>query len=374
MGNPWWYILYNVLIWAFCMYFSFKRMNNREEKNRHYSKNNKRGIVLLFVLFLLYSLFIFYGGDNARYENFVTSNGTTSEPELGGIDPLYAVLANMTAGNFVLWKLIVYGTALLLTFWALKRLNALNYLALFAFTTFCLSSYGATRGVLACSILVLAISFITDRSIILKAAGVLLAVFSISAHSSMILPVLLLPLSLVKLDNRKIVILLIMFPVLLSFYNALYPALFSNESLMDMQTGYKLQTYTDETENVGSGSSLLMSLHLFLDYIVIIMSLFYSLKADNKGVLPKTVSFLVRCSFLLFYVAMLINFSNMPGGDFISTRYMTLIPFFLFITWPFIINNKVVFTRGKQNLYFNVSVINIAFLFLMMTFYTYMGR
>lgn len=374
MGHPWWYILYNVAIWAVCFLFTYSKVRNGRAESLITTRDDKRGIKFLFVLFLMYSLFTFFGGDNARYEYFATEDYLDTSRDFRGIEPLYAFIAGFVGGNFLLWKLVVYGVALLTTYLTLKRLNALNFVSLFAFTLYALVSYGTTRGVLAYSIYLLGITFISSPKFILKLLGVLFAIVSISAHSSMMLPVFLLPLMFLKLDRGKIWIMILMFPLLLLLFNQLYPYLFTNQDLLDTQTGYKLGVYTEEADTVGTGSSLLLSLRLVLDYVAIIMGLYYSLKADSKGLLPKAVTYSVRIVFFVFYVAMLIRFSNMQGGEFISTRYVTLIPFLLYVSWPFMLNKKSVFTKQSQNIFVAISILNTAVLLFMLTYYSYLGR
>lgn len=374
MGHPWWYILYNVAIWAICFLFTYSKVRNGGSIGLITSRNDNRGVKFLFLLFLMYSLFTFFGGDNARYEYFATEDYLDTNRDFRGIEPLYAVIAGLVGGNFLLWKLIVYGVALVITYLTLKRLNTLNYVSLFAFTLYALVSYGTTRGVLAYSVYLLGITFIASPKFILKLLGILLTISSISAHSSMMLPVFLLPLIFVKLDRGIIWILILAFPLFLLLFNQFYPYLFTNQDLLDTQTGYKLGVYTDEAESVGTGSSLLLSIRLILDYVAIIMGLYYSLKADSKGVLPKAVTCVVRIVFYVFYVAMLIRFSTMQGGEFISTRYVTLIPFLLYVSWPFMLNQKSVFTKQSQNIFIIVSILNTAVLLFMLTYYSYLGR
>ncbi len=374
MNHPWWYILYNVTIWIGCLLFSYSKMKDVDYRGLVCEeKSDKNGIFLLFVLFFANSLFTFFGGDDARYEFFVTEGFLDTSKDFQGIDPLYAAIAGFTGGNFLLWKTIVYGSALIFTYIALKRLNNVNYTALFSFTLFCLSSYGSTRSVLAYAIFMLAMTYLASDRLLIKLIGILLAISTISAHSSMVLVVALVPLVFLKLNKSRIIILIALFPVMLVLFNHFYPYIFSNADFMGSQSGYKLGVYTENVDSVGTGSSLLLSAHIVIDYIAIILFILYSLKANNKGLLPKAVSYLIKCSFLVFYMAMLIRFSNMPGREFITTRYVTLIPFLLFATLPYLYNSTVI-TRRERTVLLSVSVFDFSLLTFMLTYYAFMGR
>ena len=173
---------------------SYSRMIHTSNNGSFIDQRYRRGIYLLFLLFLLYSLYTFFGGDDSRYEFFVTEDYLDTSKDFKGIEPLYVTIASITGGHFLLWKLIVYGASLLLTFIVLRRTGSLNYTALCAFTVSALASYGSTRGVLAYSAFLLAIVLLGEETIMHKLVGAVLAVLSISAHSSMILPVFLIPL------------------------------------------------------------------------------------------------------------------------------------------------------------------------------------
>lgn len=334
------------------------------------SEVSKQQYIKIGLLILAYSLFTFFGGDNARYEEYV-KEGYLNLLNLDhlGIEPVYAVFASFSNGSLVLWKLMVYGIAIFISFVTIKKLKC-NPAALAAFSVFALSSYGTTRGVLAYSIFLFAFTFLGSNSFWQKVLGIVLALGSIAFHSSMVLPICLIPLLFVRITKKRFIILLLLFPLLLAIFNESFEVIFNSTGIMDSQSGYKLETYTENADSTGTGTSFLMTVHNVLDWITIAFLLFFTIKADNKNLLPKPVSYISRVSFFVFYLSQIISFSNLPNSKFLSTRYVTMIPFFIYVSWSYFINNKEFVNIEVRKKYIYFSAFNTFFMFLVIVYYT----
>lgn len=373
MSNPWWYIFYNFLLWFICFSISYSYWRKDPCEANITNGNEKNTIRFLFVLFLLYSLFTFFGGDNDKYKSFVEEGYKTYGVfrDFESDEPIYAKIASIVGGNFVLWKIVVYGTALLITYFTLKKLKCNNFISLTSFILLALCSYGTARSVLAYSIFLFGFSFFQSYKRIVRLFGFVIIVLSIVAHASMIIPIALIPMMFIKLTKTRVALSLLLLPVVVILFNTLYHFLFDRIGLLGL-SGYKLEVYTDPNLSIiGYNDSFLMTIRYLLIYFVIGILVFFSVKSDIKHILPEPISRIVRVGYSLLYISLVIKFSSLPNSDIIFIRYYTMVPFFLYVCWPFFLNRRDIIKSGYVKPYIFINFISGLYLFVMMTYYMY---
>lgn len=323
-------------------------------------------ILPAFILVLLFSSFAFTGGDEVRYEEFVTED---FDIDFHPIEPVYALIAGFVNGNYTYWRLIVYWSSVVLSFFAMKRMNCLNFTTITAYVLLALVSVGTTRGVLAYSIFVLGYSFFDSKYIWGKLIGVMLVLLSIAFHDSMLLPVVLTPLTLIKPTRGRLLLILFLTPlvaVLITYAFDFIGRGGNSEYLIRSED--KLGAYTER--GGGTTDSFLMRVLIYLRYVVVTFLVFFALKAEQKLVLPRSVSSLIRVS-LFLYIGSMVLFLTSPiqGAGFIATRYLTMIPFFLYITWPFYLNKGQVIKKGGLRLFILIVASSPLLYWLMQIYY-----
>ena len=163
------YILFNLALCNLAFFVAYYHVGGYQR--RKLDGNAINGVDnntyrILFVIFLLYSLFTFFGGDKSGYEEMVKEAGRNGFAYRLNMEDIYVWIGMIVKGNFLVWKLIVYGVSLLLCHYSLKRLGVNNLVSLLFFAGMCLMSYGATRAVLAYAVYVYGLSLIKNEKLL----------------------------------------------------------------------------------------------------------------------------------------------------------------------------------------------------------------
>jgi len=343
-------ILFNVTIWTICaITFLILGINQIKRNDKYIPQKN---YFIIFIFFLAYSLFTGFGGDNERYSFFFEEGYKLyfmGGEENIGIEPLYAYIAKFVNGNFLLWKLVVYGSCLLITFITIKRFKVKNDITLMFYSLMCLSSIGTTRAVLAYSIFLLGYSFIKEKEKKQKLFGCFIIVFSYFAHSSMIVPILLTPFVFIKINKKIVYTLIILFPVLIYLFNTYYNVFLAG----DYYYVNKFETYNEY--DYATTRSKTMNILNNIMYFVIIPPIYYGLKSLFKENASTQFKHIIRFTFLLLYFTFVILFSKLDNPTFFN-RYFTMIPFFLFIYMSEIIKER---SFSLNKIYFYVGIVSL---------------
>lgn len=359
MNNPWWYTIYNPLIWIICFFISYKNYITYQRVGNVFHRNKTHTIMILFLLFFLTTMFTLRSGDDLRYREFVeTLSFYYGERNFDAFEYYYYIVAELVNHNYYYWKIVVYVPALILVYVSIIRLNVNTFSTYMAFAIFCLPSYGATRGVLAYSLFLFGYSFLAKFHLKTLFLAFFIIISTRLAHSSMVLPIVLTPLVFFKLNKKRIWLLVALFPVIVYAFNNIYPMLYTNDYFMEEQYGNKFNTYTDADKNAGAHyfSSILSTINGIYGIIAVFVMLLYSMMLDINKKLPPQISKLIHISFYIFYIALVIVFSNMIGKVAISMRYFMMIPFFLFVVWPYFLSETNICTPRNHEALFKKEV------------------
>lgn len=361
--SPLW-VFYNVIIWLIGFIIAYTHYKNQNNSGAINSRS-KAAIWIFYVLALLFSLYTFFGGDAQRYEEFVTSGYLDYDNELvHEHEEVYVWIARFVKGNFLLWKVIVYGLALSLVYQSSKRLKCNNYTTILGFSLLAFLSYGATRGVLAYSVFVFGLSFLDDKKLLLRIIGIGIIISSIAFHSSMLPLVLFTPLTYFRVRKSGFVLILIVLIVILSSIAGIFSGLLENIDIFGF-SGQKLLLYADELSiDVNYNRGLLIDARLYCCYGLNVWGVIKILKADINQELPLGIDRIGRICLYLCILSLVILASPFPGNTIVFTRYMTMINFYIFFTWSTLLSHD---TRNNRNyLYFAIfyaflSVFNIVY-------------
>lgn len=340
--------------------------SNKILKTNQKKSGEKTNIIIVYLLFLMDALFIFYGGDNGRYEDVVVgaANFVSNDYENSyGLEKIYYYIARISAGSFIVWKILVYGGGLLLAYFTSLRLKSNNYLFLYAFVLFVLNEYGSSRVAFAIAIYLFGLSLIDKDNIKQSLLGICVAALSINAHSSMLMPVILIPALFVKITKTRFFILLLLLPLLAMIISSIPDYLVgSNTDLYESRVGYKWESYS-ETSGTTTRSSFLLFVYDICLYACIYFFLLFSIKADNKHLLSFSQSVIVRVSFFIVYFSFAILFSNIIIKDTLFYRYLQMIPGIMYVILPVLLtNNKNISPKSKEITEFLAISLNILFL------------
>lgn len=337
--------IYNFALQFICIVLVYSLIKRRKELCKSTYSSEVKILCVVFVFVCAYSLYTGWGGDNKRYQEFVEGGYENFFLlDFSSFEELYVIIAMYTR-NFVLWKIVVYGSAIFLSIWSIKRLKADNLITLFAFALIPMSSYGSTRAVLAYSIFLLGYTFLSKNELYKQAIGLCIVFLSWKAHSSMILPILLTPFTFFKVTKARMYILLALFPVMVMLFNRYY-LVFLDSSVLDGSISVgKYATYTEGeyATNVSTVGGILR----FLFGFVIIPPIYYGMKGIYNKTLDEKYHKICKLSFLMAYMSWVIYFSVLDNITFFN-RYFTMIPFFLYIAMSGISLEKSVTTNIRK--------------------------
>ena len=340
--------IYNFSIQLLCILIIWLQINKKQELYQESYRPVGRLLYVFFILVFAYSMYTGFGGDNRRYQEFVEGGYQYYYIfDSFSFEKLYVIIAEYTQ-NFILWKIIVYGSAIVLSIWSIKRLGADNLITLCFFALIPMSSYGSTRAVLAYSILLFGYTFLYKKKIFNKILGLLIVFLSWKAHSSMILPIVLTPLTFFKITKTRLYILLVLFPIFVLLFNHYYGVFLGTSFMEGSMSAEKFDSYTigEYQTQVSTVGGILR----FLFGFVILPPILVGINAVSSDTINEKFNKVIKLSFLLAYASFVIYFSELDNITFFN-RYFTMIPFFLYIVMSSIIS-KLSPSIRKTYLYF----------------------
>lgn len=335
------YGLYNLILLNVAFFISYIYVKKyRKLQINCYGKisREKTTYIVLYLIFLLYSVFTFFGGDRMAYRDMVADAGEYGFMYFINMEAVYVWFGILVGGSFILWKIIVYGLSLLLIHLSLKRLGVNNLVSLLFFVGLCLISYGSTRGVLAYAVYVFGLSFIKEKKTMFVILGWAIILSSYFFHNSMIPIIAMTPLVYMNLSKIKVIILLLIFPFIQMAFNALVSGVFDQFAFFaeDYDQAYLLQkndAYFNEARIKGGRHTFAISyllinlISLFLDSVILLVGF----KEYFKERVPERLTTYLSMGFFLFYFAWLLRFSTMSNNMFMHERYLGMFGFYTFI-------------------------------------------
>jgi hypothetical protein len=300
------------------MYFSiiflyYKWALARPISPSDYSKKN--GFVFLV---FIYCVLAIYTGDWSHLQMAVRESVGTEYMSGFGVERVYHYLANILNGNYLLFRIIVWGTGLFFLLQSFKASNLDPYRCLFFLfgiyiTAFAYSRSGAAHAIFYCGFVLLYQEKRPDvfpRRII----GLALIIASVFLHRSMLILVAFVPLTMIPFNRKTSVFILLGAFVLALFWRRLFSGA--------MEFMVNLEEYAFRIENY---EELARSQHLSFDlnglfylwykgiihvpFWVAIVNLY---KLINQGEVPLSVQAIFRISIILyvFIIIMLLTYGS----------------------------------------------------------------
>ena len=323
---PYYYILYNFILWLVAYFYS---KNNRDKQAKIGYNRNERGFLFLFILVISYSVFTFFGGDTFKYKEII--EGGFSDGYYYNyvqVEPFYLWIANLVKGNYYLWKIIIYLSAILVTHHTFKELRINNFSSWFFFVVLAMISYGSTRAVFAYSLYCYGLAIVSSEKLLKKIVGIVFLIASIFAHASMALICIMTLLVNYHFTRKKLISLLIAFPFIIIIANVAISILEENVLFLDTYMGYKFNKYLDEEGGAGTNvQALSLIIQNFLGYLLYTPILYLVIKADIKKRLPERHAYFARISFYIVYISLIIRFLDINNSEYLFIRYFTIFPF-----------------------------------------------
>lgn len=254
----------------FCIVF-FKYLRN----NKISAPEKKITIIAVLSFFTVCAVFYCINSDYFNYRYWVERYDLLDASSFSK-ESIYLYIAKVVSGDYDLFRLVVWGGAILLTALATKKADAKIYPAIALWFIFYYDKVCYARASLAMAFYVLGVVLLCKESDSSKVRilGLISALLSISFHKSMIIVVMVLPILFFKLTKQRIVVYALLLIVLELFLFSVFD--FSDmfeDSAEDVVNEYadKVNGYTASIEAGRFGA------HNFSNYVKLLWrySLFY---------------------------------------------------------------------------------------------------
>lgn len=173
------------------------------------NRQQKIGLFLIIIICL-------FAIQDTDYYHYKTALLAMSKGAILHFEDVYYSIGEMVSYNYLLFRLVVWGSAFTFFCWSVKRLNVTLLVALFFFVTMYLTKFSYARASLAMSIGLFGYTFLV-KPISLKWISYLLGgsivATSLLFHKSAIFMIPVYMLSLFKINKFTIGVALIMFPI-----------------------------------------------------------------------------------------------------------------------------------------------------------------
>lgn len=350
-------VLSNLLV-AILLFFSL-----RPAIKGHF---NERNLVWIFPVLVLFCLFSFWGTDWFHYyESYYFLKGTNAD--LFNLEPIYEGILDWSP-NYIIFRLAIWGSALVLTFLAFRVLNLDMGVASFYFVICSLLwfSYGRVSLTFALSFFGFSLIVSSRKRVILFILGCVCVLSSLLFHKSAIYIVSLIILSVIiyKLPRKSLKLLLFAFPIFLLIVPTLLGNFFSmtiedeNDFFQTVTKGQYYLSGDNGGLHFGSlGKFISKILEWLPKYILAYMTL--KIVDEDNGEMPKPILLCCILFYLIMYTASFFIFDLGYSTSAIFSRFQR------FAILPEIVVMTYLFSSGQTSKLFKRTQI----LFILSTFY-----
>ena len=286
-------------------------------------RNENRKIWWYGVLVILYSTFAFFSPD--FYHSQEAFDKVLSTGDSLTFEPFYVWFITNITSNYFIWRFLIWGVAICLTFYMFKRLKINCPISVLIFALLYVNMFAAMRGSLGFALLFLGFINLYEKKLVIKILGFVIIVLSIFFHKSIGVGIALGLGAFFKLTKRRVILLLVCMPFLIGYITH-----FLDLAVLgtfddfgdDMQIGSRLKTYSEGYGN--SELNFFGYLYRFVQFVPIFFALVVvSKKVLFKNiVLPNSILFFYRFWFYSCYLGALFFFQE--SSFWISLRIILI--------------------------------------------------
>lgn len=303
-------------------------------------ERKKAGLVFL-CFFSIYAVFYCIDSDYFRYREFCVYADRIIE--YYHKERIYCYMALLVRQNYELYRLLIWGSALVLTYISVRLINGpVLYSLLFLFASFA-DKFCYGRFSLATAFFFLGVVIVSKfyhRKKIYVASGIVLILLSILFHRSMIIGIITFPITLISINDKQKLILVSLLSVVASLFLFLFVS--DTSSLLGEEYESTIDGYMTAIEggrwDRNSIKNILSSLwgwsSFYIPFIIVTKKIFTCPISEFKEI---KALYKVTYGFILIASIMLIVFGfNNPF--FYRVLFMTMIPISIIVSKLFSIN------------------------------------
>lgn len=326
MSYPWYYILFDIVLWNLLyltIFYCIVKNNNKGLPVNYRSHKIYSGFFLWFVVL---AVFAYHTGDFDNYREIVT--GVYSHNAYSHVEPVYLWLIQIVHGNYYLWRTILWGIALLFWYKSFQKLHTDNYITLLFFCGVLLPRVVEGRYFLGLSVYLYGFILLSSRKFIHTLWGTICVLSSVFLHKSLALLILLIPFSFFRLNKIRVFLIIAIFPLLLLIFNNSVGNILYAIGMETEGEGLGFEGYLFGEGYTIKSKGAILDLFLFSVsfFALMLWSLWRYRHDNNKSQAISSASRLTTLSFLIFYVAALINFSVLDSQT-MARRFFMMAPY-----------------------------------------------
>lgn len=321
-------LFFNILVLPLLFYYLWGKYSTT------LSLLKKKNFCVYLILITAFCVLDKSSGDYFHYLDIIKD--LSDSPTLTThLEPFYVWLISVTHGNYLLFRIIVWGFSTFSIMLLIKHFFLdYNFTYIF-FILYVLLFFSYTRAFLSISIFFLGYSFLIKPYRELKPLSMfcglaLMLIASLFLHKGTIILLVLFPFSFLKISKKFFFLLIFLFPFFVYYIDAFIATLFTNIELVG--GNYLL---SDKTEVIGSLGTMIFLVFYFVS-VLLLLSRIFSLVTLKKSriAVPVYVERMYTFTIIILYVAFVLSFLSY-GHAAVSYRLrnMAFIPLFLIISY-----------------------------------------
>lgn len=330
-----------------------------------FKQNSKKGLGLKAIFYLTFAMSIIpYQSADFIY----TGNTLQTGIGLNHYEDFFIWLYE-TTNNYLVWRIVVYGSSTILLFITIKSLNLNGQFAAFVFVITQMFMFGALRNMLGLMLMFLGVVLLfkpatKSQKIFLIILSAVMLYYCTFLHKSMTMYVLMLVPALYPFGKKLTRISLFAFPIL---YGSIF--FLSNYFIMTFlpEMADSAIYYTDTERE----TTFMKTLNEVLKHGAYVYLLYIILKyqSSDKFKTPLVIKFLTRYAFILMYIGFL--FWGQANGGWLYERLVWTgeISLMFVIMWFFYIYPRTIGVK----IAFGILIYQILYLMLYMCTYASAG-
>lgn len=292
----------------------------------YFNRNRKTPLFFTWLLILIFVLYAFWDTD---YFSFRYIFHTSLE---GFRDPFYYYISLISFNSYTIFRLLIWGTALLLFVKSTKQLNIPTNITAFIFAVFYLLSFSVGRISLGICSYFLGLTLLVNpgrNKMLQTISGILLIAASYWGHRAMMVPIVLTPLILIKPQKWQIVAFMVIGIVVGRFASSFLTGLIAGDIAINSGTAAEealLDYATNENELVMNWKFALTSkLRWYSIYLLIGYSAWMCFFSRKRMQIAPYIKRITIHSFGIFILAANLLIFDTIGANEIGERLLLIL-------------------------------------------------
>ena len=310
---------------------------------KRYNRNvffiQKDNFVFYWLILTGFCVFDKSSGDYFHYLDIVQDLSQSRFLE-SHLEDFYIELIKIIKGNYFLFRIIVWGGAVINVFLIIRRLEINRNIAYILFMLYALLFFSYTRAFLGVSFFFLGYTFLIKPNkkyrIYSICLGFLIILCSLFLHKSIVMLCVLLPFSFFEMTKKKCLCLLLLFPIVIYNIDKFIAILFTS---IEIRGGSYL--LAEKTSSGSIGGDIYFFFYI-LSIFFLLIRIFNILSISKRKNIPFSIRRIYSFSICIFYASFLLSFLSF-GHAAVSYRLRNM----GFIPLAFVISYFVIYEEIK---------------------------